>query len=184
MSRKSIHKSVFGLYESLAEIQQAIHGLKEASFIEEDIFVLASQSRPNGGFAHVRGSKAPECALLGVVTGGMAGAIIGWSFGAGAFNAAVPFMFALAGMGFFAPVFGVLGALIGLAFPEYKARRFQGSLKNGGVLMSVHVDDPFRKKRAKEILKNSGARFISVGREVSSGMGWTGSRRVMVATKV
>jgi hypothetical protein len=164
------HRSVFGIFDSSASLHDAIAELKRSSFGEEDVFFLISQSSKGGGFAHVRGSKAPEVALWGIVTGGLSGAIIGWRLGSEALNAAIPVMFAFAGAGLCGSVFGMLGALVGLAFPEYRARRYQGVLKNGGILIAVHVEDGFRKRKAKDILKQTGARFISVGSENISGL--------------
>jgi hypothetical protein len=164
------HRSVFGIFDSSASLHDAIAELKRSSFGEDDVFFLISQSSEGGGFAHVRGSKAPEVALWGIIAGGVSGAIIGWRLGSDALNAAIPIMFAFAGAGFCGSVFGVLGALIGLAFPEYRARRYQGALKNGGILLAVHVEDGFRKRKAKDILKQTGAHFISVGNENISGL--------------
>jgi hypothetical protein len=166
------HRSVFAIMDSSSTLQDVLSALRQASFSEEEVFYLVSKSGLSGGFAHVRGSKAPEVALLGVVTGGISGAIIGFSMGVEAMNAAVPIMFALAGAGFCGTIFGVIGALIGLGFPEYRARRFHGVLKNGGILIAVHVEDGYRKKKAKEILKQSGAAFVSVGNESVSGLKW------------
>jgi hypothetical protein len=166
------HRSVYGLFGNSASLHEAVNDLKRASFEEKDVFFLLSHASDGGGFAHVRGSKAPEVALLGAVTGGISGAIIGWGLGAEALNAAIPVMFALAGIGLFGMLFAATGALIGLAFPEYRAKRFQGALKNGGILIAVHVEDGFRKKKAKEILKRTGAGFISVGTESLGGLKW------------
>jgi hypothetical protein len=164
------HRSVFGIYDSSAALHDAIGELKRSSFADDEVFFLISHSSEGGGFAHVRGSKAPEAALWGVITGGISGAIMGWRLGSEALNAAIPVMFAFAGAGLCGSVFGMLGALVGLAFPEYRAKRYQGALKNGGILLAVHVEDGFRKRKAKDILKQTGARFISVGSESIAGL--------------
>ena len=177
------HRSVFGILDSSSSLQDALEALRRESFTDEDVFYLVSKTGISGGFAHIRGSKSPEIALLGVVTGGLSGAIIGYSFGAEALNAAVPIMFALAGAGFCGIIFGFIGALIGLGFPEYRARRFHGVLKHGGILIAVHVEDGFRKKKAKEVLKDVGATFISVGNESVSGLKWVVPRAKVVKEK-
>jgi len=179
MMFKSKNRSVFGIYENSSSLKDAIEELKKASFIDDEVYFMIANHMGKGGFAHVRGSKAPEIALLGVIAGCLAGAIIGWSLGANAPTYAIPIMFALAGAGMCGIVFGAAGGLIGLAFPEYKAKRFQGVLKNGGILLSVHVEDNFRKNRAKQILKDTGARFISTGGEVVSGLKILGSREAL-----
>ncbi len=176
---KNRNRSVFGIYENYHSLKDAVDELKKASFIEDEVYFMIANHAGKGGFAHVRGSKAPEVALLGVISGGVAGAIIGWSLGANAPTFAIPTMFALAGAGICGLVFGIAGALVGLAFPEYKAKRFQGVLKNGGILISVHVENNFRKNRAKQILKDTGARFISTGKEVIHGLKIHGTREAL-----
>ena len=56
---------------------------------------------------------------------------------------------------------GIAGALIGLGIPEYEAKRYEGRIKNGGILLSVHCDDSEWVKRAKEILDHTGAEDVS-----------------------
>ena len=81
--------------------------------------------------------------------------------GLGPFIAAGPIMAALAGMGAGGAVGGFTGALVGLGIPEYEAKRYEGRLQKGGILLSVHCDTSDEIKRAKDLLKNTGAEDIS-----------------------
>ena len=63
---------------------------------------------------------------------------------------------------------GVTGALIGMGIPEYEAKRYEGRLQKGGILLSVHCDTSDEIKRAKEILKNTNAEDISSTGESSA----------------
>jgi len=100
---------------------------------------------------------------------------LGWLAGIGAlaipglgpFIAAGPIMAALAGAGVGGAVGGLTGALIGMGIPEYEAKRYEGRVKDGGILLSVHSDSSDETKRAKEILERTGAKDISSTGEVS-----------------
>jgi hypothetical protein len=63
---------------------------------------------------------------------------------------------------------GFTGALIGMGIPEYEAKRYEGRLQKGGILLSVHCDTSEEIKRAKEIMKRTGAEDISSTGEASS----------------
>ena len=88
--------------------------------------------------------------------------------GLGPFIAAGPIMAALAGVGAGAAVGGVAGALIGLGIPEYEAKRYEGKIKDGNILMSVHTRDGAERARAKEIFTNVGAEDISYTGETAA----------------
>jgi hypothetical protein len=101
---------------------------------------------------------------------------MGWLLGIGAiavpglgpFIAAGPIMAALAGAGVGGAVGGIAGALLGMGIPEYEAKRYEGRVKDGGILLSVHSDNSEWTKRAKEILKRTGAQDISSTGEAAS----------------
>ena len=120
-------------------------------------------------FAHEKGTKAPEGATTGAGTGAVLGGALGWLAGIGALAipgvgpliAAGPIMAALAGVGVGGAVGGIAGALIGLGIPEYEAKRYEGRVKEGGILLSVHSDNSEWTKRAKQILEATGAQDIS-----------------------
>jgi hypothetical protein len=81
--------------------------------------------------------------------------------GLGPFIAAGPIMAALAGAGIGGAVGGLTGALVGMGIPEYEAKRYEGRVKDGGILLSVHPDSSEETKKAKEILERTGAQDIS-----------------------
>ena len=70
-------------------------------------------------------------------------------------------MGALAGAGVGGAMGGVTGALVGLGIPEYEAKRYEGMLQKGGILLSVHCDTSDEIKRAKEMVERTGAEDIS-----------------------
>src|SRR5205814_2224080 len=120
--------------------------------------------------------KAPEGASTGAGAGALLGGGLGWLAGIGAlaipglgpFIAAGPIMAALAGAGVGGAVGGITGALIGMGIPEYEAKRYEGRVKSGGILLSVHSDDSEWTKRAKDILEQTGAQDISSTGEASA----------------
>jgi Protein of unknown function (DUF3341) len=168
--------AVFGIYPSYATVESAVDGLRAAGFSNRDISVLFPQSAGSKDFAHEKGTKAPEGATAGVGTGAVVGGTMGWLMGIGAlaipglgpFIAAGPIMAALAGVGVGGAIGGITGALVGMGIPEYEAKRYEGRVKDGGILLSVHSDSSDETKRAKLILEGTGAHDVSSTSEASS----------------
>ena len=168
--------AVFGIYPTHVSVESGVEALKIAGFRSTDISVLFSENQGSKDFAHEKGSKAPEGATAGASTGALAGGVLGWIVGMGALVvpgvgpliAAGPIMAALAGVGVGGTIGGITGALIGLEIPEYEAKRYEGRVKDGGILLSVHSDDSNWTKRAKEILEHTGAQDIASTGEASA----------------
>ena len=167
--------SVFGIYTDMAALDQAVETLKSAGFSNSDVSALFPDKQGTKDFAHEKNTKAPEGATTGAGTGAILGGGLGWLAGIGAlaipglgpFIAAGPIMAALAGAGVGGAVGGLTGALIGMGIPEYEAKRYEGRVKDGGILLSVHSDNSDETKRAKEILERTGAQDISSTGEAS-----------------
>jgi hypothetical protein len=161
--------AVFGIYQDRVAVEEAITHLKSAGFRNTDISVLFPDNVGTKDFAHEKSTKAPEGAASGAGSGAVIGGTLGWLVGIGAlaipglgpFIAAGPVVAALAGAGAMGVVGGLAGALIGMGIPEYEAKRFEGRIKAGGVLLSVHSDDDHWTRRAKQILEDTGAVDIS-----------------------
>jgi hypothetical protein len=161
--------AVFGIYSSGEHAERAVDSLIAAGFASTDISVLLPDSRSTKEFAHEKDTKAPEGTTVGVTTGGVIGGTLGVLAGVGAlaipgvgpFIAAGPIMAGLAGLGVGGAVGGLVGALVGMGIPEYEAKRYEGRVKGGGTLLSVHCDTSDQIKRAKELLQASGAEDIA-----------------------
>src|SRR5919204_83745 len=161
--------AAFGIYPTRAGVEKAVDTLKAEGFRNTDISVLFPDNVGTKDFAHEKGTKAPEGAAAGAGTGALLGGTLGWLTGIGAlaipglgpFIAAGPIMAALAGAGVGGAVGGLTGALVGLGIPEYEAKRYEGRVKQGGILLSVHCDDSDWTKRAKAILERTGAEDVS-----------------------
>src|SRR5690348_16532615 len=172
-------KAVFCLVRDQVQASRIVDDLKLAGFSNRDISVLMPDKQSSRSFAHEKETKAPEGATTGAVTGGAVGGVLGWLLGIGAlaipglgpFIAAGPIMAALAGAGVGGAVGGLTGALIGMGIPEYEAKRYEGRVKDGGILPSVHSDDSSWTKKAKEILERTGAQDVSSTGEASSDKG-------------
>src|SRR6202161_2056640 len=168
--------AVFGIYKSSPQAEHAVDRIIEAGFSNNDISVLLPDSRSSKEFAHEKNTKAPEGTTTGVATGGVIGGTLGLLAGIGAlaipgvgpFIAAGPIMAALAGLGVGGAVGGVIGALVGMGIPEYEAKRYEGAVKGGGVLVSVHCETSEKIARAKDLLKHTGAQDISSTGEASA----------------
>jgi hypothetical protein len=131
--------------------------------------VLMADQESTREFAHHKDTKAPEGATAGATTGGVIGGTLGVLLGLGSLAipgvgpliAAGPIVAGLAGLGAGGAVGGLLGALVGMGIPEYEAKRYDGHVKDGGVLLSVHCETPGEVLRAKELLKSTGATDIA-----------------------
>ncbi|MGC9950971.1 MAG: quinol:electron acceptor oxidoreductase subunit ActD [Bryobacteraceae bacterium] len=162
------NKSVFGIYADRVSVEEAVEALRAAGFRGTDISVLFQENQGTKDFAHEKNTKAPEGATTGGIVGGISGGVLGWLTGVGALAipglgpliAAGPIAAALAGVGAAGAVGGFIGALIGMGAPEYEAKRFEGRIKQGGILMSVHCDNDDWVRRAKDLLRQTGAESV------------------------
>jgi hypothetical protein len=153
-----------------------VDALLQNGFRKEDVSILAADNVGTKDFAHEMHSKAPEVATVGggagVVLGGTLGLLVGLGAiaipGLGPFLAAGPLMAALAGAGAAGVAGGIIGALVGMGIPEYEAKRYEGLLKQGRVLLSVHCDDSDWAKRAKGVLENFSAENVSSSGEAEA----------------
>jgi ActD protein len=161
--------AAFGIYDSRAGVESAVDTLKTAGYRNTDISVLFPENVGTKDFATEKHTKAPEGATTGGGTGVVVGGTLGWLAGIGALAipgvgpliAAGPIMAALAGAGVGGAVGGIVGALVGMGIPEYEAKRYEGRVKNGGILLSVHCDNSEWTKKAKQILEDTGAQDVS-----------------------
>ena len=161
--------SVYGIYRTRQQAERGVDRLLMAGFRNQDISALMPENMGTKEFAHDKGTKAPEGAATGAGAGAAIGGTLGLLAGIGAlaipglgpFIAAGPIMGALAGAGTGGVVGGLIGALVGLGIPEYEAKRYEGRIKEGGILLSVHSDNSDWTKKATEILRRSGAEDVS-----------------------
>src|SRR4051812_31113844 len=172
--------AVFGIYKNRNQAEAAVDRIAAAGFTYNDISVLLPDSQSSKEFAHEKNTKAPEGTTTGVAAGGAIGGTLGLLAGVGSlaipglgpFIAAGPIMGALAGLGVGGAVGGIVGALVGMGIPEYEAKRYEGRIKDGGLLLSVHCDTSEEVTRAKDLLKQTGAEDIaSAGEKAASSHG-------------
>jgi hypothetical protein len=168
--------SVFGIYPTRVHAEEAVDALRTAGFRNTDISALFPDNVGTKDFAHEKNTKAPEGTAAGATSGAVLGGVLGWLAGIGALAipgigpliAAGPIVGALAGAGAMGVAGGIVGALVGMGIPEYEAKRYEGRVKSGGILLSVHCDDSDWTSRAKDILKRTGAEDISSASEAGA----------------
>jgi hypothetical protein len=168
--------AVFGIYHTIQQAERGVDDLIAAGFSTDDVSVLLPDSQGTKAFAHEKNTKAPEGATAGVTAGGAIGGTLGLLAGigmlaipgVGPFIAAGPIFSALAGLGAGGAVGGLIGALVGMGIPEYEAKRFEGRIKEGGVLLSVHCDTSAEISRAKDLLKQTGAQDVASAGEAAA----------------
>jgi hypothetical protein len=168
--------AVYGIYRDTVALGGGLEALRTAGFRGTDISVLMPENVGTKDFVHKKDTKAPEGATTGVASGAVIGGALGWLVGIGAlaipglgpFIAAGPIMGLLAGAGAGGAVGGVAGALIGMGIPEYEAKRYEGRVKSGGILLSVHCDSSEWVKRAKQLVEQTGAEEIGTAGEATA----------------
>lgn len=169
-------QSVFGIYNNRNNAELAVDELRAAGFRAADISVLLPENLGNKEMAVKGATKAPEGATAGGASGAVIGGTLGWLAGIGALAipglgpliAAGPIVGALAGVGAGGATGALVGSLIGFGVPEYEAKRYEGRVKNGGILFSVHTDDSEWRDKAKEILERTGAEDVHATSEASA----------------
>src|SRR5271154_1542095 len=176
MNMAGKNTAVFGIYKNSTLAESAVDRIIAAGFSNNDISVLLPDIRSSKEFAHEKNTKAPEGTTTGFTTGGVIGGTLGLLAGIGALAipgvgpliAAGPIVATLAGVGAGGAVGGIVGALVGMGIPEYEAKRYEGAVKGGGTLLSVHCDTADQIDSAKQSLKDTGARDIAATSEAAS----------------
>src|SRR5436190_20190006 len=171
----SKNKVVIGIVDAEVQAENIVQHLGREGFSTSDISAIFPDKRGTRDFAHEHNTKAPEGAVVGVAGGGLLGGTLGLLAGIGAlaipglgpFIAAGPLMATLSGAAAGAAVGGIAGALVGLGIPEIEAKKYEGKLRGGNILVAAHVDDADQEKRAKEIFRREGAHDISSTSEAS-----------------
>lgn len=168
-------KAVFCIVRDYVGASNVVGDLKAVGFSSNDISVLLPDKGGTRDFAHEHHTKAPEAAVAGAGAGGVLGGALGWLAGIGSiaipgvgpFVAAGPIMAALSGAAVGAAVGGIGGSLIGLGMPEFEAKRYEGKIQGGNVLVSVHSENADDTKRAREVFERAGAEDIAISSEAS-----------------
>jgi len=162
-------KAVFCTVNSEPQASAIVEDLRRAGFSNDDISALFPDKGATRDFAHEQQTKAPEGTATGAGAGAVLGGVLGWLAGVGSiaipgvgpFIAAGPIMGLLGGAAVGGATGGIAGALIGYGMPELEAKQYEGKVKGGNILLSVHTEDRDEVKRAKEIFKQHKAEDIS-----------------------
>lgn len=168
-------KSVMCIVETQGKAELIVDQVEHAGFPRSDVSVLLPSKSGTKDFAHEQNTKAPEGAVAGVGAGGVVGGTLGLLAGIGAlaipgvgpFIAAGPLLAALSGAAAGATVGGIAGALVGMGIPETEAKRYEGKIKGGNILIAVHTNSRDEQKRVEAIFKNNDAYDIASASESS-----------------
>ncbi|HEV8002808.1 MAG TPA: general stress protein [Planctomycetaceae bacterium] len=152
--------TVVGVFKERLEADRAIDDLLTAGFRNDQIGVL---SRDAKGKTVDKNSAEKETHMSdGAVTGAVAGAGVGGLIGLGVLAGVVPVLGPAIAAGTLATILtnaaggaavaGLSGALIGWGIPEEHAKYYDGELKAGRIVVTVHAGD--RKQAALTILRS------------------------------
>jgi hypothetical protein len=167
---------VYGICTTRDVLENCVQALRNEGFPAQDVAFLAPESLGQSGLTTEKATKAPEGAAVGAGSGLLLGGALGWFVGVGALAipgigpliAAGPILAALAGAGVGSAVGGVTGGLVGMGIPEYEAKRYEGRIKEGGTLLSVHCEIPEQRDRAKEVLVAAGAEDVATSKPATA----------------
>ncbi len=168
-------KAVFGIVKTHDEAESLVRSLKQVGFGSNDLSVLFPNNEGTRDFAHEKNTKAPEGGVVGAGAGGVAGGTLGLLVGIGALAipglgpliAAGPLLAALSGAAVGAAAGGLAGSLVGLGIPEIEAKAYEGKIKDGNILVSVHTEDGKAVDRAKEVFEIHNASDVGATAEAS-----------------
>jgi hypothetical protein len=168
--------AVFGIYPTYHTLEIAVGELRSSGFRNTDISFLMPENVGSKDLVHKKASKAPEGAVAGAGSGVVIGGAIGWLVGIGALTIpglgqllmAGPIVAALAGAGMAGTTGGIIGGLIGMGIPEYEAKRYEGRVRKGGILLSIHCDDSGWSRKAQQILSRTRAEDIGASQEATA----------------
>ncbi len=171
-----MERAVICIVNNSNQAERVVGELRDAGFASDHISVLFPDKQGTKDFAHEQNTKAPEGAATGAGAGGVLGGTLGWLVGIGSlaipgvgpFIAAGPILAALSGAAVGAAVGGLTGALVGMGIPEYEAKQYEGKIKGGNILISVHTDEADQRKLAKEIFEKNGAEDIKTTSEAKA----------------
>lgn len=168
-------KAVIGIVERRDIAENVVNQLNAAGFSPNDISVLFPDKQGSRDFAHEHNTKAPEGAVAGAGTGGILGGTLGLLAGIGAlaipglgpFIAAGPLMGALSGAALGAAGGGLVGALVGMGIPEIEAKKYEGKIRGGNLLIAVHTESSEARDVAQRIFKANAAENIDTVSETA-----------------
>ena len=168
--------AVYCIAQDRTSAESIVENLRSAGFLSSEISVLMADKSGTRDFSHEQNTKLPEGAATGGVAGMGAGAILGWLAGIGSldipgvgpFIAAGPIMAALGGAAVGGAAGGVIGALVGMGIPEYEAKLYDGKIRGGSALISVHTDNADQVKKVKKIFEQADAEDIKSTSEASA----------------
>lgn len=168
--------SVYCLATDAVQADRIVSELRKEHVSSNDISLLFPDRQTSRDFAHEKHTKAPEGTATGATTGGLLGGALGWLVGIGTlaipgvgpFIAAGPIMAALSGAAIGAAAGGITGALIGMGIPEYEAKRYEGKIRDGRILISVHAVDGDQVSRVKKVFAEAGAQDIASATEATA----------------
>jgi len=168
--------AVYCIAKDYSHAETIVDNLKTAGFGNNDISVLFPDKTGTRDFAHEQNTKMPEGAATGGIAGMGTGAILGWLAGIGSlaipgvgpFIAAGPIMAALGGAAVVGAAGGIIGGLVGMGIPEFEAKQYDGKIRNGNVLISVHTESSDQVKNVKQIFENANAEDIKSTSEASA----------------
>jgi hypothetical protein len=168
-------KAVFCILRTEVQASRVVGALKGSGFSNNDISVVMADKSGARDFAIENQTKTPEGAAVGASTGAAIGGVLGWLTGTGAFAipglgpfiAAGPILAALSGVAVGGTLGGIAGALVGMGIPEFEARRYEGKVNSGNMLLSVHTEDAEEVARAQQIFETEGAEDIQTSNEAA-----------------
>lgn len=154
-------RTVAGVFSDSSHAERALNGLRDGGFTPEQVSVIAKDSEDTRRVVENTEMGTAEAAGSGAVAGTVIGGLAGWLLGISAL--AIPGIgpivgagiigTTLAGAGIGAAAGGLIGALTAEGIPEEDAREYEGHVKSGSILLTVHATSDEQATQARQIFE-------------------------------
>lgn len=167
LKKKSIHKdfAIFAMFLNRNSANAAIKSLEDHGFLPEDISLLTPKKKGSHDFVYQQNNNIKMGALIGGITGflvlGLAGVFIGssdlFNFG---FSSLLSSVIIGAVLGLIAGA--AIGALVGIGTPRPVVKRYNFYLKEGGIVVKMHLRNQEDSEEAHFVLEKAGGQDIAI----------------------
>jgi uncharacterized membrane protein len=154
-------RTVAGMFSDSSHAERALNGLRDGGFTPEQVSIIAKESEDTRRIIENTEMGTAEAAGSGAVAGTVIGGIAGWLLGISAL--AIPGIgpivgagiigTTLAGAGIGAATGGLIGALTAEGIDENDAREYEGHVREGGILLTVHATSDEQASQARQIFE-------------------------------
>jgi hypothetical protein len=156
--------AVFGIYSDRLSTANAIETLQTEGFRDTDIMAVFPDEIGTWQFATTTRTRLFEGAVAGASAGLLIGGLTLWMLTSMSFSIGTFFMLAILALN--GALGSVFGGVAGRRISNYE-KRYEGRVRQGDILVSVHCDTSESADHAKQVLQRTGGDDVSVSDTVT-----------------